>query len=123
MIRYNIEAVEKTAQKKNNYRGVTQFGRVLGLGPRCRRFKSCHLDHRKSVSISLLTFYFIYVILKFVLIKNKFGFVELMIYKLSKNLKQCRAGACSCRNLEICTTAGASPCPTIFYLRLCVTAR
>ena len=26
-------------------RGVTQFGRVLGLGPRCRRFKSCHLDH------------------------------------------------------------------------------
>lgn len=26
-------------------RGVTQFGRVLGLGPRCRRFKSCRLDH------------------------------------------------------------------------------
>ena len=31
-------------------RGVTQFGRVLGLGPRCRRFKSCHLDHEKSVA-------------------------------------------------------------------------
>ena len=26
-------------------RGVTQFGRVLGLGPRCRRFKSCRPDH------------------------------------------------------------------------------
>ena len=39
-IQYNNEAVRK--------RGVTQFGRVLGLGPRCRRFKSCHLDHSKS---------------------------------------------------------------------------
>lgn len=28
----------------NKNRGVAQFGRVLGLGPRCRRFKSCHLD-------------------------------------------------------------------------------
>ena len=27
-------------------RGVAQFGRVLGLGPRCRRFEPCHLDHR-----------------------------------------------------------------------------
>ncbi len=27
-------------------RGVTQFGRVLGLGPRCRRFKSCRPDQR-----------------------------------------------------------------------------
>ena len=26
------------------FRGVTQFGRVLGLGPRCRRFESCRLD-------------------------------------------------------------------------------
>lgn len=25
-------------------RGVAQFGRVLGLGPRCRRFEPCHLD-------------------------------------------------------------------------------
>ena len=25
-------------------RGVTQLGRVLALGARCRRFKSCHLD-------------------------------------------------------------------------------
>lgn len=25
-------------------RGVAQFGRVLGLGPRCRRFESCRLD-------------------------------------------------------------------------------
>ena len=29
-------------------RGVAQFGRVLGLGPRCRRFKSCHLDQIKK---------------------------------------------------------------------------
>ena len=31
------------------HRGVAQFGRVLGLGPRCRRFESCRLDQ--------LTFY------------------------------------------------------------------
>ena len=37
---YNIIAVGNEPQ----FRGVTQFGRVLGLGPRCRRFKSCHLD-------------------------------------------------------------------------------
>ena len=30
------------------FRGVTQLGRVLGLGPRCRMFKSCHLDHQKK---------------------------------------------------------------------------
>ena len=29
---------------KRARRGVAQFGRVLGLGPRCRRFKSCRLD-------------------------------------------------------------------------------
>ena len=28
-----------------NQWGVAQFGRVLGLGPRCRRFESCRLDH------------------------------------------------------------------------------
>ncbi len=28
------------------YRDVAQFGRALGLGPRCRRFESCHPDHR-----------------------------------------------------------------------------
>ena len=26
-------------------RGVAQFGRVLALGARCRRFESCRLDH------------------------------------------------------------------------------
>lgn len=26
-------------------RGVAQFGRARGLGPRCRRFKSCRPDH------------------------------------------------------------------------------
>ena len=34
-------------------RGVTQFGRVLGLGPRCRRFKSCRLDQRKKSRLRL----------------------------------------------------------------------
>ena len=24
---------------------MAQFGRALGLGPRSRRFESCHLDH------------------------------------------------------------------------------
>ena len=32
----------------NIYRGVAQFGRVLGLGPRCRRFESCRLDHQQK---------------------------------------------------------------------------
>ena len=32
--------------RETAYRGVAQFGRVLGLGPRCRRFKSCHLDQK-----------------------------------------------------------------------------
>ena len=27
------------------YTDVAQFGRALGLGPRCRRFKSCHPYH------------------------------------------------------------------------------
>ena len=26
-------------------RGVAQFGRVLALGARCRRFESCRLNH------------------------------------------------------------------------------
>ena len=32
-------------RKMNIYRGVAQFGRVLGSGPRGRRFKSSHSDH------------------------------------------------------------------------------
>ena len=36
---------------KKYYRGVTQFGRVLGLGPRCRRFESCHLDQKNLVKL------------------------------------------------------------------------
>ena len=31
-------------------RGVTQFGRVLGLGPRCRRFNSCRPDHLSVIN-------------------------------------------------------------------------
>ena len=30
------------------FRGVAQFGRALRSGRRSRRFKSCHLDHRKA---------------------------------------------------------------------------
>ena len=38
---YNIKAVKDSSKI---VRGVAQFGRVLGLGPRCRRFESCRLD-------------------------------------------------------------------------------
>ena len=31
----------------SRYRGVAQFGSARGLGPRGRRFESCHLDTRK----------------------------------------------------------------------------
>ena len=45
-MRYNKRALEiKTL------RGVTQFGRVLGFGPRCRRFNSCHLDHKNTDTV------------------------------------------------------------------------
>ena len=30
------------------YRGVAQFGRVLGSGPRGRRFESSHSDHQNA---------------------------------------------------------------------------
>ena len=30
------------------YRGVAQFGRALGSGPRGRTFKSCHSDQKKE---------------------------------------------------------------------------
>ena len=52
---YN-KKIKKKLDKVINYvyniicvgnRGVAQFGRVLGLGPRCRRFKSCRLDQKK----------------------------------------------------------------------------
>ena len=35
-------------QKSDKKRGVAQPGRVLGLGPRCRMFESCHPDHLKD---------------------------------------------------------------------------
>ena len=35
-------------------RGVTQFGRVLCSGRRCRKFKSCHLDHKKDTQKACL---------------------------------------------------------------------
>ena len=41
----------------SKFRDVTQFGRVLGLGPRCRRFKSCHLDQPKRRA-EAVSFYF-----------------------------------------------------------------
>ena len=45
------KGIDKTVEIRYNNgrarRGVAQFGRVLGLGPRCRRFKSCHLDQKR----------------------------------------------------------------------------
>ena len=31
---------------------MAQFGRALGLGPRCRRFKSCHPYHMAGWKLS-----------------------------------------------------------------------
>ena len=33
------------------YRGVAQFGRARGLGPRSRRFKSCHPDYCSGIGL------------------------------------------------------------------------
>ena len=33
-------------------RGVAQFGSALGLGPRGRRFESCHPDHKETLWIT-----------------------------------------------------------------------
>ena len=45
------KGIDKTVEIRYNNgrarRGVAQFGRVLGLGPRCRRFESCRLDHKR----------------------------------------------------------------------------
>ncbi len=47
-------------------RGVAQFGRVLALGARCRRFKSCRLDQNKStISVRELSIYFVLFSLNF----------------------------------------------------------
>ena len=54
------KGIDKTVEIRYNNgrarRGVAQFGRVLGLGPRCRRFKSCHLDQKRWFFNHLLFF-------------------------------------------------------------------
>ena len=40
-------------------RGVAQPGRVLGLGPRCRMFESCHPDHYKKAEVYTFAFFVI----------------------------------------------------------------
>lgn len=40
--------------KRLVFRGVAQFGRVRGLGPRCLRFKSELLDQLRPIQQSLL---------------------------------------------------------------------
>ena len=48
---------KKTAEK---FRGVAQPGRVLGLGPRCRRFESSRPDQLYNmVCVYLLCYFFI----------------------------------------------------------------
>ena len=44
---YNIKAVRQGLAEEL-IRGVAQFGRVLALGARCRRFESCRLDQTFS---------------------------------------------------------------------------
>ena len=39
------------------YRDVAQFGRALGLGPRCRRFESCHLDQAERPLLNYIVGY------------------------------------------------------------------
>lgn len=44
-ISLNVETLgEFLFSKSNHCREVAQLGRVLGLGPRCRRFESCLPD-------------------------------------------------------------------------------
>ena len=43
------------------YRGVAQFGSAFGSGPKGRRFKSCHLDHTKSLEITAISGLFSYL--------------------------------------------------------------
>ena len=42
------EGCEFDSHLSTQYRGVAQFGRALGLGPRGRRFKSC-LPYQKNI--------------------------------------------------------------------------
>ena len=42
---HNRTVVGSSPTRTTIFRGVAQFGRALALGARCRRFKSCHLDH------------------------------------------------------------------------------
>ena len=67
------KGIDKTVEIRYNNgrarRGVAQFGRVLGLGPRCRRFKSCRLDQsKKSVIVVKLHGYGL-----FLCFYNRFG--------------------------------------------------
>ena len=41
------------------FRGVAQLGRALRLGRRGRKFKSCHLDHKKEIPNERCLFLFI----------------------------------------------------------------
>ena len=34
-------------------RSIAQFGRALGLGPSCRRFKSCYSDHMLIIRVQI----------------------------------------------------------------------
>ena len=48
-ISLNVETLgEFLFSKSNHCREVAQLGRVLGLGPRCRRFESCLPDHQAT---------------------------------------------------------------------------
>ena len=40
-----VDLVQNQKKLPCFFRGVAQFGRVRGLGPRCRRFEFCRPDH------------------------------------------------------------------------------
>ena len=45
-IKIKICILKKCCYNEHRFRGVAQSGRVLGLGPRCRRFESFRPDHK-----------------------------------------------------------------------------
>ena len=54
-ISLNVETLgEFLFSKSNHCREVAQLGRVLGLGPRCRRFESCLPDHQATNGLLFL---------------------------------------------------------------------
>ncbi len=72
----------------NIFRGVAQFGRVLGSGPRGRRFKSSHSDHESLANTALAR---LYIFVLFVIVTKNSTIIQLLIKKESKTFNLCLA--------------------------------